>query len=116
MTGKTVRSNDKTRPASEVPVRRVVLWNIRPETSEAQIDALRVKGRELLMQIQGVEDVWSGAAMEADAPYRYFALITFGSPEMIEVFNQHPLHARFGELYFNPIITDHYVVDYGIQT
>jgi hypothetical protein len=102
MNEEAVRLNDRTHPAGEAHVRRVVLWNIRPETSEAQI--------------QGVEDVWSGVAMEADAPYRYFALIAFSSPEMVEVFNQHPLHARFGELYFNPVITDHYVADYGIQT
>ena len=96
-------------------VHRVVLWNLRPGVSAEQIESLNVKGRELLLQIPGVEEVWTGVALEADAPYRYYALITLSSPEMVEVFNQHPLHARFGELYFNHLITEHYVVDYAIE-
>ncbi len=95
-------------------IHRVVLWNLRPGVTGEQIEALHTKGRELLLQIPGVEGLWTGQAAEADAPFRYYALITLSSPEMIEVFNRHPLHAKFGELYFNHIITDHYVVDYAI--
>ncbi len=116
MAEETVHSFTKPQPTPGLAVHRVVLWNVRPDTTEEQIKALNLKGRELLLQIPGVEDMWGGVALETDAPYRYYALITLSSPEMIEVFNQHPLHTQFGELYFNHLITDHYVVDYVIKT
>jgi hypothetical protein len=116
MAEKTAHPFAKPQPVTGPVVHRVVLWNVRPGTTEEQIATINVKGRELLLQIPGVVEMRGGVAMEADAPYRYYALLTLSSPEIVEVFNQHWLHAQFGELYFNPFISDHYVADYVIQT
>jgi hypothetical protein len=114
MAEEIVPSLASSSPAAGPIVHRVVLWNVRPDTTAEQIEALNVKGRELLLQIPGVEDLSSGVALEPDAPYKYYALITLSSVEMVGAFNQHPLHALFGELYFNHIIAGHSVVDYAI--
>ncbi len=86
MVEETLHSFSRPQSATGPAVHRVVLWNVRPDTTEEQIEAINVKGQELLTQILGVE-----------------------------TFNQHPLHAQFGELYFNHLISDHYVVDYAIR-
>ena len=117
MIEKSAQAQGKRKPEIRGVVHRVVLWNLLPGVTEEQVDLMNTKGQEMLKQVPGVVDLYFGVTMEADAPYRYYALLTLSSPEMVEVFNRHPLHAEFGELYFNHIIADpHYVVDYVIQS
>ena len=83
------------------PVEHVILYEVDGLDAEG-VEAMKVRGREVLSRIPGVRSVVTGEAIRPDAPYRHAWLIRFCHEAVIESYRRHPDHVAFADGYFRP--------------
>lgn len=92
-------------------VEHVIIYNLEAQ-SEHQAEAMMARGREVLAQVPGVRQVFSGRAVREDSKYRYCWLIRFAHPKVVDSYRAHPEHVAFADEWFRPMASDRISIDY----
>jgi fructose-bisphosphate aldolase class II len=94
-------------------VEHLIVYNTGGAT-EAEVDAMMARGREVLSSIPGVRRVATGRAIKEDAQYRCCWIIEFASKQVIDSYRDHPDHVAFADQLFRPIAGDRLSIDYEL--
>lgn len=92
-------------------VAHVIIYNVKG-ISDAEVEAMMARGREVLTQIPGVLRVVTGRAVAAEARYRFSWLVEFAHRAVIDSYRDHPLHRRFADEVFRPVAGDRISIDF----
>lgn len=92
-------------------VAHVIIYNVKG-ISDAEVEAMMARGREVLTQIPGVLRVVTGRAVAAEARYRFSWLVEFAHRAVIDSYRDHPLHRRFAHEVFRPVAGDRISIDF----
>jgi len=93
------------------PVEHLIVYNTEG-LDDHGAEAMMVEGRRVLSAIPGVREVYSGEAVQADAPYRYTWLIRFCHPAVIDSYREHPAHVAFADNLFRPVAGKRISIDF----
>lgn len=93
------------------PVEHVIIYNVEGAT-DAEIQTIMARGREVLATVPGVRRVVTGWAVADKPRYRFCWLIEFASRAVIDSYREHPLHRQFADELFRPIAGDRVSVDF----
>ena len=93
------------------PVEHVIIYNVEHAT-DAQVEAMMARGREVLGKIPGVRRVVTGWAVTEKANYRFCWLIEFVHEKVIASYRDHPDHVAFANGLFRPIAGDRVSIDF----
>lgn len=93
------------------PVAHVIIYNVKG-ISDAEVEAMMARGRDVLAQIPGVLRVATGRAVAAGARYRFCWLVEFAHRAVIDSYRDHPLHRQFADQVFRPVAGDRVSVDF----
>lgn len=93
------------------PVEHVIVFNVSTSVS-VDIQQLMAHGRRVLSDIPGVRRVYTGRARKADAAYRFCWLVQFVHPAVIDSYREHPLHKKFADEVFRPIVPNRITIDF----
>ena len=94
------------------PVEHVIIYNVE-HASDAQVETMMARGREVLATIPGVRRVVTGRAVADKSRYRFCWLIEFTHRAVIDSYREHPLHRQFADSLFRPIAGDRVSVDFA---
>ena len=94
------------------PVEHLIIYNVSEHLSDQQVQGIMARGRQVLGQIPGVREVFTGEAVQEGAKYRFCWLIRFVHPAVIESYRHHPDHVRFADTLFRPYAEDRISIDY----
>ncbi len=94
------------------PVEHLIIYNVNEHLSDQQVQSIMARGRQVLGQIPGVREVFTGEAVQEGAKYRFCWLIRFVHPAVIESYRHHPDHVRFADTLFRPYAEDRISIDY----
>lgn len=94
------------------PVEHLIIYNT--ICDEEQSQELARKGREILDEIPGVRQTWSGMSVNTDASYRYCWLIRFANTKVIDSYREHPDHVAYANQHFRPFAGDRISIDYQL--
>ncbi len=89
----------------------VVLYNVAPTLSESEITSVLREGKKSLEAIPGVRKITTSRTIQPDGKYRYCLSISLASQIAAEAFQSHPIHQRFSNKIFLPMMTDHLTLD-----
>ncbi|MHB8536392.1 MAG: ketose-bisphosphate aldolase [Sulfuricaulis sp.] len=96
---------------SWTPVQHVIIYNVKG-ISDAEVEAMMARGREVLVTIPGVLRVVTGRAVATEARYRFSWLVEFAHRAVIDSYRDHPLHRQFADQVFRPIAGDRISIDF----
>jgi len=92
------------------PVDHSIIYNV--DHQGADVDALMAEGRQVLSQIPGVREVFTGKALQQDARYSCSWHIRFCHPAVVDFYRQHPDHRAFADNWFRPVAADRISIDF----
>lgn len=95
------------------PVEHLIIYNA--AASDEAVHDMMTTGRRRLSRIPGVRDVFSGAAVQEGACYRYSWLVRFCHTAVIDSYREHPDHLAFADGLFRPIAGDRISIDYRAE-
>ncbi|HET8632063.1 MAG TPA: Dabb family protein [Thermomicrobiales bacterium] len=83
-------------------IRHIVLFNTKPEASEADVAAVIESAKGTLTRIPGVRNLGISTSFEAVQPprYRYGLTMEFADDAALRVYLDHPLHQEFRALFY----------------
>jgi fructose-bisphosphate aldolase class II len=93
------------------PVEHVILYNIEHAT-DAQVEAMMARGRDVLGAIPGVRRVVTGWAVTEKPRYRFCWLVEFVHERVIAAYRDHPEHVAFANGLFRPIAGELLSIDF----
>jgi fructose-bisphosphate aldolase class II len=93
------------------PVEHVIVYNVEHAT-DAQVEIMMARGRDVLGNIPGVRRVVSGWAVSEKPNYRFCWLIEFVHEKVIASYRDHTDHAAFANGLFRPIAGDRVSIDF----
>ncbi len=93
------------------PVEHAIFYNTRDLDTEG-VEAMMNEGRRALGAIPGVLRVFTGNAVQEDAPYRHCWLVRFAARPVIDSYREHPDHRRFADTHFRPYAGDRVSIDF----
>lgn len=96
--------------SSWAPVEHLIIYNA--DASDDAVHTMMAAGRQVLSQIPGVREVFTGDAIQEGARYRYSWLVRFCHPAVIDSYREHPDHIAFADSLFRPIAGDRISIDY----
>ncbi|MEA2093598.1 MAG: Dabb family protein [Pseudomonadota bacterium] len=94
-----------------VSVEHLIIYNIEG-LDRAGVETMMIEGRRGLSTIPGVREVFTGAAVNEDAKYRYTWLVRFCHPAVIDSYREHPDHVAFANKLFRPVAGKRISIDY----
>ena len=92
-------------------VEHVIVYNTEG-IDRQQVDELMCIGRDTLGNIPGVRRVFTGHALQEDAPYRHCWLVRFTDPAVVESYKHHPDHQHYADTHFRPVAGDRISIDF----
>lgn len=95
-------------------VEHLIVYNT-TGVSEARVDAMMTRGREVLSRIPGVRRVATGRAVTEDVRYRCCWMIEFANEKVIDSYRDDPDHVAFADELFRPIAPDRLSIDYELM-
>jgi fructose-bisphosphate aldolase class II len=95
-------------------IAHLIVYNT-PGVSEAGVDAMMMRGREVLSRIPGVRRVAAGRAIKEDVRYRCCWIIEFANEKVIDSYRDDPNHLAFADELFRPIAQDRLSIDYQLM-
>ncbi len=93
-------------------VEHLIIYNVVDHMSDEQAQAMIAKGRQILSNIPGVREVFTGETVKQDAKYRFCWLVRFTHKAVIDSYRDHPDHVRFADTLFRPCAGDRISIDY----
>ena len=97
------------------PVEHVIVFNTE-ELDAAGAQEMMAEGRRVLATIPGVRRVFTGDAVQDDAPYRHCWVIRFSGRAVIDSYRDHPDHQRFANDQFRPYAGNRLSIDFEENT
>lgn len=94
------------------PVQHVIIYNA-DGVNGNQVEAMMLRGRDVLGKIPGVRRVITGTAVQTEAKYQYCWLVEFVHQDVIDSYRSHPDHAAFANELFRPIAGDRISIDFS---
>ncbi len=94
------------------PVEHVILYNVEA-VSDADVEAMMARGRELLSGIPGVRRVITGWAVTEKPRYRFCWLVEFTHEKVIASYRDHPVHVAFANELFRQVAGDRISIDFA---
>lgn len=94
------------------PVEHVIVYNV-TGASDAQVQAMMARGREVLSQIPGVRRVVTGWAVSEKPKFRFCWLIEFAHEQVIASYREHPAHVAFANELFRPVAGERVSIDFS---
>jgi hypothetical protein len=92
-------------------LRHIVLFQFKEEASTEQIAEAGKAFLALQDQINAIQDVEWGHAINEPAPYTHCLLVTVGTEADLEAYGEHPAHVAIGE-HYGPLVADAVVLDF----
>ncbi len=83
------------------PVEHVILYNTEG-LDTGGVNEMMAEGRRVLSAIPGVQEVFTGHAVQDDADYRHCWVVRFADRKVIDSYRQHPDHQQFADQRFRP--------------
>jgi fructose-bisphosphate aldolase class II len=93
------------------PVEHVIVYDAEG-LDAAAVAELMAEGRRVLGAIPGVRRVFTGHAVQRDAPYRHCWVVRFSERQVIESYRDHADHRRFADSRFRPFASSRLTIDY----
>jgi fructose-bisphosphate aldolase class II len=93
------------------PVEHAIFYNT-ADLDAAAVEDMMAEGRRVLGAIPGVQRVFTGQAVQDNAPYRHCWLVRFAARPVIDSYREHPAHRRFAEERFRPCAADRVSIDF----
>lgn len=93
-------------------VEHLIIYNVLDHMSDELAQTMMAKGREVLANIPGVREVFTGEAVKQEAEYRFCWLVRFTHKSVIDSYRQHPDHVRFADTLFRPYAGDRISIDF----
>lgn len=100
--------------SSENLLRHIVLFKFKDEVSEEQVAEVGKAFLALLNQIEIIQDIEWGSAINEPAPYTHCLLVTVGTEADLQAYGEHPAHGAIEESYGH-LVQDAVVFDYWIR-
>lgn len=109
-TGRAARALSACRAWREVE--HLIVFNVNEDRNARFVEQMMGCGRAVLGAIPGVQRVFTGRALRADARYRYCWLVRFANPAVVASYRDHPDHAAFADTQFRPVAADRISIDF----
>lgn len=109
-TGRATQALTACRPWREVE--HLIVFNVNEDRDARLVEQMMGHGRAVLGAIPGVQRVFTGRALRADARYRYCWLVRFASPAVVASYRDHPDHTAFADAQFRPVAADRISIDF----
>jgi fructose-bisphosphate aldolase class II len=93
------------------PVAHVIVYNTEGLDAEG-VEDMMAEGRRVLSAIPGVNDVFTGHAVQQDASYNHCWVVKFTDQSVIDSYKHHPDHQRFADERFRPYAGGRISIDY----
>ena len=100
-----------TQCAPWTSVEHMIIYNVERMNSE-QAQAMMQEGRNVLLQIPGVREVFTGQAVQEESKYKFCWLVRFTDKAVIESYRKHPELVRFFESLFDPFAGERMSIDF----
>jgi fructose-bisphosphate aldolase, class II len=94
------------------PVEHIVVHNVEAK-DDAQIAALMAHGQEVLGNIPGVRQVFTGYSISGQAPYQYCWRVQFTHRKVIERYREHPDYVAFMNEFFRVLAHDRVCIEFA---
>ncbi|MFL5661597.1 MAG: Dabb family protein [Ktedonobacteraceae bacterium] len=95
-------------------IRHLIVFNTSEGVTREQCLAMAERARQELSQIHGVINVSFGAAIAANARYRYNFTIDLRDEGALRIYQEHPIHVAFANNHFRPMAPDRITTDYQL--
>ncbi len=92
-------------------VHHVIAYNVENAT-DAKVESMMARGREVLSGIPGVRRVVTGWALNEQSNYRFCWLIEFAHERVVTSYRDNPEHLAFANQMFRPIAGDRIGIDF----
>ena len=93
------------------PVEHVILYNTEG-LDKAGVEEMMAEGRRVLGAIPGVQQVFTGHAVQDGAAYRHCWVVRFAARPVIESYRDHPEHQRYADEHFRPYAGERMSIDF----
>jgi fructose-bisphosphate aldolase class II len=93
------------------PVEHVILYNTEG-LDKAGVEEMMAEGRRVLGAIPGVQQVFTGHAVQDGAAYRHCWVVRFVARPVIESYRDHPEHQRYADEHFRPYAGERMSIDF----
>ena len=93
-------------------VHHIVLFKLKPDMSDEQIEDLMMNTRRLLLKIPEARNVKCGKRINDQMHWEFFLAADFESMEKLRVYRDDPVHFKYVEDFLKPSIVDRIVLDY----
>jgi fructose-bisphosphate aldolase class II len=93
------------------PIEHVILYNTEG-LDKAGVEEMMAEGRRVLGAIPGVQQVFTGHAVQDGAAYRHCWVVRFAARPVIESYRDHPEHQRYADEHFRPYAGDRMSIDF----
>jgi len=95
-------------------IEHIVLFNVKPETSQGKVDELIRKTKTTLSKIPTVKDLWISKSLKPDARYRYTFAMRFTDEKALQEYLDHPDHRRYAKEALIPLTSEIVSFDYEL--
>lgn len=92
-----------------------MLFKLRPEVDDGQVDELMRRARSQLLRIPQVLTVRSGKKIEPGAKWPFFVAMEFESRDKQAIGLDDPMWLKFTLETLQPVITEELVVNYELE-
>jgi len=96
-------------------IHHLVLFKLKPETSEETVEMMMRETRMQLLKIPSVLRVQCGKRVEEGNPWQFFLSVDVDSMDHLESYASHPIHIKFVEKIIRPHVVERLALDYEMD-
>lgn len=96
-------------------IHHVVLYKLKPETSEEKLEDMMMQTRMQLLKIPVVLNVKCGKRISRDCDWQFFLCCDFESTEKIAIYRDDPVYLKYMEEVIKPNTSERLALDFEME-
>jgi len=96
-------------------VQHIVLFKLKPETTEEKVEKMMRDTRIQLLKIPEVLSVKCGKRIDPASEWPFFIAVEFESMDKLAVYIDDPIHLKYVQDVIKPSITERLALDYEME-
>lgn len=96
-------------------VQHIVLFKLKPDTTNERIEEMMMKTRMQLLKIPEVMSVKCGKRIDPECQWPFFIALEFESMDKLAIYREDSIHLKYVEEVLKPNIVDRLTLDYEMD-
>jgi len=96
-------------------VHHIVLFKLKPETTDAKVEEMMMNTRIQLLKIPEVMSVKCGKRIDPSCEWPFFYALDFESMDKLAIYLEDPIYLKFAEEILKPNLVEKLVLDYEMD-